>query len=88
MSFHGGLIGVIISIWIFCLRTGKVFLSITDLIACVAPIGLFFGRIANFINAELYGKKTEVSWGIIFPYSDHFPRHPSQLYEAIFQFIT
>ncbi len=88
MSFHGGLIGVIMSIWIFCLRTSKVFLSITDLIACVAPIGLFFGRIANFINAELYGKKTNVSWGIIFPYSDHSPRHPSQLYEAMFEGIV
>ena len=88
MSFHGGLIGVIISVWIFCLRTGKVFLSITDLIACVAPIGLFFGRIANFINAELYGKKTDVSWGVIFPYSDYSPRHPSQLYEAIFEGIV
>ena len=88
MSFHGGLIGVIASIWIFCLRAGKVFLSITDLIACVAPIGLFFGRIANFINAELYGKKTDVSWGVIFPYSDYSPRHPSQLYEAIFEGIV
>ena len=88
MSFHGGLIGVIVSIWIFCLRTGKVFLSITDLIACVAPIGLFFGRIANFINAELYGKKTDVSWGVIFPYSDYSPKHPSQLYEAIFEGIV
>jgi phosphatidylglycerol---prolipoprotein diacylglyceryl transferase len=85
MSFHGGLIGVITSIWIFSLRTNKVFLSITDLIACVAPIGLFFGRIANFINAELYGRKTDVSWGVIFPYSDHYPRHPSQLYEATFE---
>jgi phosphatidylglycerol:prolipoprotein diacylglycerol transferase len=88
MSFHGGLIGVIISVWIFCLKTGKVFLSITDLIACVAPIGLFFGRIANFINAELYGKKTDVSWSVIFPYSDYSPRHPSQLYEAIFEGIV
>lgn len=85
MSFHGGLIGVIIAIWLFCLKNGKKFISTMDLIACVAPIGLFFGRIANFINAELYGKKTYVSWGIIFPNTDYQPRHPSQLYEAIFE---
>jgi phosphatidylglycerol:prolipoprotein diacylglycerol transferase len=88
MSFHGGLIGVIVSIWIFCLRTGKVFMSVTDLISCVTPIGLFFGRIANFVNAELYGRKTDVSWGVIFPYSDYHPRHPSQLYEAMFEGIV
>lgn len=85
MSFHGGLIGVITSVAIYSLRDNKVFLAITDLIACVAPIGLFFGRIANFINAELYGKCTNVSWGVIFPYSDRYPRHPSQLYEAMFE---
>ena len=82
MSFHGGIIGVSIAIWIFCLRHKKKLLAVTDLIACVTPIGLFFGRIANFINAELYGKKTEVAWGVIFPNTDFEPRHPSQLYEA------
>ena len=85
MSFHGGLIGVILSLWIFCLQYNKEFLLITDLVSCVAPIGLFFGRIGNFINAELYGKKTNASWGIIFPNSDYCARHPSQLYEAIFE---
>jgi phosphatidylglycerol:prolipoprotein diacylglycerol transferase len=82
MSFHGGIIGVSISIWIFCLKHKKKLLAVTDLIACATPVGLFFGRIANFINAELYGKKTGVAWGIIFPDTDFYPRHPSQLYEA------
>ena len=58
------------------------FVKFFDLIACAAPIGLFFGRIANFINAELYGRVTSVSWGVIFPNTDGRPRHPSQLYEA------
>ena len=83
MSFHGGLIGVSIAVWIFCCQYKKKLLEVTDLIACVTPIGLFFGRIANFINAELYGKKTELAWGIIFPNTDLQPRHPSQLYEAL-----
>jgi phosphatidylglycerol:prolipoprotein diacylglycerol transferase len=82
MSFHGGVIGVVLATWIFCLRHKKNLLSVTDLIACVAPIGLFFGRIANFINAELYGIKTNVDWAIIFPNTDGYPRHPTQLYEA------
>ncbi len=86
MSFHGGLLGVMASIWLFSLKNGK-FISTMDLIACVVPIGLFFGRIANFINAELYGKKTNVSWGVIFPNTDYQPRHPSQLYEAAFEGI-
>ena len=86
MSFHGGLLGVTAAIWLFSLKNGK-FMSTMDLIACVVPVGLFFGRIANFINAELYGKKTNVSWGVIFPNTDYQPRHPSQLYEAAFEGI-
>ena len=82
MSFHGGMIGVTIAIWLFCLRYKKKFLAVTDLTACATPIGLFFGRIANFINAELYGKKTGADWGVIFPNIGLQPRHPSQLYEA------
>lgn len=81
MSFHGGLVGVIISISILCRRYKINLLKSFDQIACVAPIGLFFGRIANFINAELYGRVTNVSWGVIFPNS-YLPRHPTQLYEA------
>lgn len=82
MSFHGGLIGVISAIYIFS-RVHKIpFFAITDLAACATPIGLFFGRIANFINAELYGRETDAAWGIIFP-SEKFARHPSQIYEAL-----
>lgn len=82
MSFHGALIGIILAVFIFAKRYKIPFLYITDLICTVAPIGLFFGRIANFINGELYGRVTDVSWGVIFPNTDGLPRHPSQLYEA------
>lgn len=82
MSFHGGLIGVITAIFIFSKNNGISFFKITDLAACATPIGLFFGRIANFINAELWGRKTNVAWGVVFPGED-FARHPSQIYEAL-----
>ena len=85
MSFHGGLIGVILST-IFFTRIKKIDTFIyLDIIACVAPIGLFLGRIANFINGELYGKATNLPWGIIFPNVGTFARHPSQIYEAILE---
>lgn len=82
MSFHGGAIGLALSIWGYCKKHKLDFFTITDLICCVAPIGLLLGRIANFINAELYGRKTTVPWGVIFPDGGAIPRHPSQLYEA------
>ncbi len=82
MSFHGGLTGVIIALILYARRQRIRFLSILDIIACVTPIGLFFGRIANFVNGELWGRPTSVSWGMVFPYADTLPRHPSQLYEA------
>lgn len=82
MSFHGGLLGVIVAFYIFSRKYKLPFLSVTDRLAIVAPIGLLLGRIANFINAELYGRKTDVPWGVIFPNTDGIPRHPSQLYEA------
>jgi len=85
MSFHGGLIGVIISTYIFSKKTNIKSLFFLDIIACVAPVGLFFGRIANFINAELYGVPTNLNIGIIFPTVDNLPRHPSQLYEAFLE---
>lgn len=85
MSFHGGTIGMIIAAYIFCKRYKLNFLNLTDIIAPVVPIGLFFGRIANFINGELYGRITDSSIGMIFPNSDLMPRHPSQLYEAFFE---
>ena len=82
MSFHGALIGILVAIFAFSRRYKMPFFYITDLISVVAPIGLFFGRIANFINAELYGRVTDFSWGVIFPNTDGLPRHPSQIYEA------
>ena len=83
MSFHGGLIGIIISIFIFSKKKHIKTFLILDIISIVSPIGIFFGRVANFINGELHGKITELSFGVIFPYVDNNLRHPSQLYEAI-----
>lgn len=85
MSFHGGISGLIIASFLFCKKYKIAFLGLMDLCSIVAPIGLFLGRIANFINAELYGRITDVPWAFIFPGSDGFPRHPSQLYEAILE---
>ena len=87
MSFHGGLLGIIISTYIFCINKKEVFFDLTDLVVLVAPIGIFFGRIANFINGELYGRITENNIGIIFQNGGPLPRHPSQLYEALFEGI-
>jgi len=82
MSFHGGLIGVIVATLLFVRRRGIRFLPFADLVACAAPIGLFLGRIANFFNGELYGRVSDVAWAIVFPRGGPEPRHPSQLYEA------
>ncbi len=82
MSFHGGLIGVIVALWLFTRRRKLNLMQLGDLIACAAPIGLFFGRIANFINGELWGKPSTVPWAMVFPHAGPLPRHPSQLYEA------
>lgn len=87
MSFHGGLIGVIISTIIFCRKNKTDAYVFLDLISLVAPIGLFFGRIANFINSELYGKATNVFWSVKFINIDNISRHPSQIYEAFFEGI-
>ena len=84
MSFHGGLIGVVAAMGLWCRRHRIPFWNVADAAAVVAPVGLFFGRIANFINAELVGRPTEVSWAVIFP-GDSFGRHPSQLYEAVLE---
>lgn len=83
MSFHGGLIGIVISIYIFCIKKGIKFFYLSDLVSLVAPFGLFFGRISNFINTELYGRITDFPFAIIYPIIDNNPRHPSQLYEAL-----
>ncbi len=85
MSFHGGLIGVIFSTYIFSKIKNLNYRLYFDTIACVAPIGIFLGRIANFINGELYGTPTEKPWGVIFPKIDNVPRHPSQIYEAVLE---
>jgi phosphatidylglycerol---prolipoprotein diacylglyceryl transferase len=82
MSFHGGLAGATLAIYVFAKRKSLPVLSMFDLIATVAPLGLFLGRIANFINAELWGRTTDVSWGVLFPNAGPLARHPSQLYEA------
>lgn len=83
MSFHGGFLGVLIALWIFGRKHGVNPWCLLDIGACITPIGLFLGRIANFINGELYGRATDVPWAIIFPNSDGQPRHPSQIYEAL-----
>ena len=85
MSFHGGLIGIIIATYLFSKKHKINTFIFLDLIALVAPIGLFLGRVANFINSELYGKETELFWGVKFIQIDNISRHPSQLYEAIFE---
>jgi len=82
MSFHGGMIGVILAAWFFARHNGLSMMQVTDFVAPLVPPGLFFGRIGNFINAELWGRRTQLDWGMIFPGSDGLPRHPSQLYEA------
>jgi phosphatidylglycerol:prolipoprotein diacylglycerol transferase len=82
MSFHGGLMGVLIVGILFSWRNKKSFWKIADLFIVTAPIGLGLGRIGNFINGELYGRATQVAWGMVFPKGGPFPRHPSQLYES------
>ena len=82
MSFHGGLIGVLIVGIFFCWKNKKSFWTVADLFIVTAPIGLGLGRIGNFINGELYGRVTQVPWGMIFPKGGPLPRHPSQLYES------
>jgi phosphatidylglycerol:prolipoprotein diacylglycerol transferase len=87
MSFHGGLAGVVIAILAFCRNRKLNLWSVADLIAAATPIGLFFGRIANFINGELWGKITDVPWAVVFPnaFPPGLPRHPSQIYEAFME---
>ena len=82
MSLHGGVIGVLIAIWYVTRKEKLSFFRFCDYIACVVPIGLFLGRLANFVNGELWGRVTAVPWAIVFPRAGELPRHPSQLYEA------
>ncbi len=88
MSFHGALLGIIVGTYLFSKKKGISIFFMLDIIACVAPIGIFLGRIANFINSELIGKVTNIPWSVTFPLVDSLPRHPSQLYEAMLEGVV
>jgi len=88
MSFHGALIGITISTIIFCKKNNENIFYFLDLVSLSAPIGIFFGRISNFINSELYGRETDVVWSVKFIQVDNLDRHPSQIYEAFFEGIV
>jgi phosphatidylglycerol:prolipoprotein diacylglycerol transferase len=89
MSFHGGLLGVILAMLLFTRSRRLPFFMLADIVACATPIGLFLGRLANFVNAELYGRPSDVPWAMVFPTDpEGVPRHPSQLYEAFLEGIV
>lgn len=85
MSFHGGLLGVVVATLLFCHRNRIAILPLADLLAAAAPIGLGLGRIGNFINGELWGRTTDLPWGMVFPHAGYVPRHPSQFYEMLLE---
>lgn len=85
MSFHGGCLGALLAGWYYCRRKSLEFWKATDLYIVTVPVGLFFGRLGNFINGELYGRITTVPWAMVFPQGGPLPRHPSQLYEALLE---
>src|SRR5262249_25678697 len=85
MSFHGGFLGCLAAVALFSHWRAIPFLSLADVTCGVAPIGLFLGRLANFVNGELWGRISDVPWAMVFPNGGPFPRHPSQLYEAILE---
>jgi phosphatidylglycerol---prolipoprotein diacylglyceryl transferase len=87
MSFHGGLIGVLISMWWFARRHQKTFFEVADFTAPLVPLGIAAGRLGNFINSELYGRVTHMPWGMVFPSVDNLPRHPYQLYAFLLEGI-
>jgi len=82
MSFHGGMLGVIVAAYFYCRAKSLKFFAFTDVLAVVVPIGIGLGRVANFINGELFGKETTLPWGVVFKNAGEIPRHPTQLYEA------
>jgi phosphatidylglycerol:prolipoprotein diacylglycerol transferase len=85
MSFHGGLIGVLVAMLLYARKHRKTFFTVTDFLAPLVPLGLGAGRIGNFINGELWGRPTDLSWGMMFPFVDAQPRHPSMLYQALLE---
>jgi len=88
MSFHGGLVGVLVAAWLYSRRIGQPFFRLTDFVAPLVPIGLGAGRIGNWINGELWGKPTDLPWAMVFPAADYLPRHPSQLYQAFLEGVV
>ncbi len=88
MSFHGGLIGVIVAMWLTAKWQKRQFWQVADFVAPLIPFGLGMGRIGNFINDELWGRVTDVSWAVLFPSGGYLPRHPSQLYEAVLEGVV
>ncbi len=85
MSFHGGMIGLVTALYFFSRKHKTRFFALTDVVSCVVPIGLGLGRLANFINGELYGRAADVPWAVIFPRGGEIPRHPSQIYESLLE---
>lgn len=88
MSFHGGLLGVLVATWLLGRKVGSGFFRMTDFLAPAVPFGLLCGRIGNFINGELWGRPADVPWAIVFPHVDALPRHPSMLYEAALEGVV
>jgi phosphatidylglycerol:prolipoprotein diacylglycerol transferase len=88
MAFHGGMLGAFAGMWLFARRNSSSFFAISDFVAPYVPIGLFTGRLGNFINGELWGKPTDLPWGMVFPGAGLEPRHPSQLYEAFLEGVV
>lgn len=88
MAFHGGFLGSALALFLFARRKGLIFLSVTDVVAAAVPIGLFFGRLANFVNGEIVGTPTDLPWGMVFPGWGEEPRHPAMLYEAALEGIA
>ena len=90
MSFHGGLLGVLLAMWLYARKAGRTWIEITDFIAPLVPLGLAAGRIGNFINGELWGRVADptLPWAMVFPWVDSLPRHPSQLYQAALEGLT
>jgi phosphatidylglycerol:prolipoprotein diacylglycerol transferase len=85
MSYHGGMLGVFVAMWLYGRHTGRTFFQVTDFMAPLVPLGLGAGRLGNFINGELWGRPTDLPWGMVFPFVDGQPRHPSMLYEMLLE---